>query len=64
MKYEPTDETYWKERKRLRKEHGVNMIHAGCYLNNYYDNFLCKDCPSSPSCEKIKESEEKRGTNA
>ena len=39
-----TPEEFWAERKRLCKEHNINMIRAGCYLSNYYDDFLCKDC--------------------
>ncbi len=56
-----TPEEIWAERKRLCKDHGINMIRAGCYLNNYFDDFLCKDC-SVESCEKIREVEgEKTG---
>ena len=39
-----TSEEAWAERRRLCKEHGINMIRAGCYLNNYYNEFLCEDC--------------------
>lgn len=49
-----TPEEAWAERKRLCKEHGINMIRAGCYLNNYYDDFLCGDC-NVEKCRAIHE---------
>lgn len=50
-----TPEEAWAERKRLCKEHGINMIRAGCYLNNYYNEFLCEDC-NVEKCRAIHES--------
>lgn len=50
-----TDEEAWAERKRLCKEHNINMIRAGCYLNNYYNEFLCEDC-NVEKCRAIHES--------
>jgi hypothetical protein len=49
-----TPEEYWPARKQMCKEHGVSMIHAGCYMNNYYHDFLCKDCNGAVRCESIK----------
>jgi hypothetical protein len=57
MKYEPTDEEFWKERRRLCKEHDISMIKAACYLVNYRDDFLCEDCRGVEGCEKIREVE-------
>ena len=51
--FDGTPEEAWAERKRLRKVHGINMIRAGCYLNNYFDDFLCKDCHAIVSCGEI-----------
>lgn len=50
-----TPEEAWEERKRLCKEHDINMIRAGCYLNNYYNEFLCEDC-NVEKCRAIYES--------
>ena len=52
-----TPEEIWAERKRLCKEYGINMIKAGCYLNNYYDDFLCSDYSCVAGCEKIRVAE-------
>ena len=57
-----TDEEYWAERRRLCKEYSINMIRAGCYLNNFFDDFLCGkcECHCVADCGKIKENEQKR----
>lgn len=51
--FDGTPEEIWAERKQLCKVHNISMIRAGCYLNNYYHDFLCGDCHLAESCWEI-----------
>jgi hypothetical protein len=49
------------QKDALMNEYGITANHAGCYLVNFFDEYICKayngGCPQLGVCGKIEESE-------
>ena len=54
-------ESFEAQQKRLVDEYGITATHAGCYIVNFFDEYICKaynsGCPKLGICGKIEESE-------
>lgn len=55
-------DNFEKQKDALMNEYGITANHAGCYLVNFCDEYICKayngGCPRLEVCGKIEESEE------
>lgn len=54
-------ESFEAQQKRLVDEYDITATHAGCYIVNFFDEYICKayngGCPKLGVCGKIEESE-------
>ncbi len=57
-------EDFKEESKRLSSEYEITETHAGCFLCNYEDRYICNEynggCKSLDKCKEIYENECRR----
>lgn len=50
-------ELFKQRAKELSVKYGINETHAGCFLSNYGDKYICKEhnggCAYQSRCDKI-----------
>lgn len=51
-------EEFHNERNKLNERFGINSIHAGCYLCNYGDRWLCNEREDGMGCRHLGQCEE------
>lgn len=47
------EEKFQNQVKKLMQDNGINEIHAGCFISNYYDPMYCGQCKSKKECEGV-----------
>lgn len=54
-----TLEKFHAERGRLEATYGIKNTHAGCYLCNYGEAYMCGKCKWAELCQVIHDGEKK-----
>lgn len=42
-----------KLKARIKTEYDLTDVHAGCYICNYRDQYLCRNCTGLDKCEEV-----------
>ena len=46
-----------KLKTRIKAEYNLTDVHAGCYICNYRDQYLCRNCTGLDKCEEVHSAE-------
>ena len=58
-----TYKEFLETREKLAEEYDIRLTHVDCYLEHFFDRYLCVECPRFDTCEIMDEECKNYGTS-